>query len=124
MTGIIVVRIGVLVRIRHREDGVIEEIEGLKPELHLHPLRDGEYLLRGEIEAHKLWTAERSPAPVAKYLGIRGCSECGQIPIVQNLVRPIISVSNDVAVILLEVGVVYRRVGPVPTKNGQDRSEQ
>src|ERR1700737_2647236 len=53
VAGRVVMWIRVLIRIGNREDGVIEEVECLKPELKFYALGDVGGLLGGEIKAHE-----------------------------------------------------------------------
>src|SRR5215471_4791753 len=122
MTRRVVVRILVFVRVRNREDGVIEKVERLKSELHFHPLREGEHLLRGEIKADELGTPERSPASIAKHLSIRGRTEGREVPIVQNVLWTAVGVAQQIAIVLFEIGVVDCRVARVQAGHCKSRS--
>ena len=95
MPGRVIIRILIFIRIRHGENRVIEEVEGLEPELKFQALRNRGRLLGREIEAYKLRPAENAPASVAEHFGIGRRREGAKIPKIQNIFRAAVGVQAD-----------------------------
>src|ERR1022692_3959597 len=89
---------------------MVQQIKRLKPELQLQTLHQSHSLLRREVHADEIGSAENASAPCAEYLRSRGRCESTQVPEIQNLFRPIIRIGDDIAVVLFEIGIVHCRI--------------
>jgi len=81
---------------------VIEKVKGLETELQFEPLSNGSGLYGAEVETDILWPAQHAAARVPENL-LRS-RECNgrRIPPIQELLRAIVGIAGEVAIVLLE----------------------
>src|SRR6266571_1957598 len=109
-------------RVGHGKDGVIQQVEGLKPELEFELLGNGGGLHGAEVETHVLWTAQDAAAGITENFQVRRSRHGRRVPPVQELFGAIIRISGDVAVVLLEVDVADGPIAPGEARNRETRA--
>src|SRR2546426_9134148 len=119
---------GVLIGVRDRERGVVQDVESLKAELQLQPLGDGGRLGRAEVEAGEVWAAEDAAAGVAEHRSGRVLVREGDgvdVPPGKRALGPAVRVLalHHVAEVLFPVDVAHGRVGAVQAGDGESRAD-